>query len=274
MKKIIPLLFMFVNAVFGQFSVEFNVINGEINSNDKFKSGLGRYDGYEIEFYQNEIVSFIVLPESGSLSLIFVDPEGKIFKQTRANAGTVEILSAQIPKEGEWVLLIVADSNQTNCRYTIQYAFAASNSIELKDDADFCTQISFLVEHAKANFILLEAPLSVRSGFVKLRGSNEAFIDENDGSYIAKFYEGSSIQEANKIYLKLTGDIKNCLSNQWNESIKDWNNVEDFKVKGTMFSSLTDAIPRYIQISLFDFTASKKRFTGNFVVQLEIRKAN
>jgi len=274
MKKIIPFLFVFANVVFGQFSVEFNVINGEINSNDKFKSELGRYDGYEIEFYQNEIVSFLVLPESGSLSLIFVDPEEKIYKQTRAEAGTVEILSALIPKDGEWVLLIVADSNQTNCRYTIQYAFAAPNSVELKDDADFCTQILFLVEHAKANFILLEVPLSGKTGLVKLTGSTESFVDENDGSYIAKFYEGNRIHKANKIYKTLTDDIKNCLTNQWNESSKDWNNVEDFKVKGTMFSNLTDASPRYIQVSLFDFTDSKNRFTGNFVVQLEIRKAN
>ncbi|AFN75813.1 hypothetical protein MROS_2583 [Melioribacter roseus P3M-2] len=274
MKKIIPILFLFVTSVFGQYSVEFNEIKGEINSRDKFKSGFGRYDGYEIEFYQNEIVNFLVFPESHPLTVLFVDPDGKVFMQSRANAGGVAVLSTQIPKQGEWALLIVADSNATVCGYTLQYAFAASNSVKPDDDADFCSQILFLTEHAKANFILFQAPVSGRSGFVKLSGSSDSFVDENDGSYIAKYYEGDNIREANKIYTKLVEDIKNCLPKEWDESRKDWNNVEDFKVKGAMFSNLTDINPRYVQISLFDFTDSKERFTGNFVVQLEIRRAN
>lgn len=274
MKKIIPLLFLLVSPVFGQFSVEFNEINGEINSKDKFKSGFGRYDGYEIEFYQNEIVSFFVLPESNPLIVLFVDPDGKVFKQSRANAGGAAAISAQIPKQGEWALLIVADSNVSECRYSMQYAFAASNSVKLDDDADFCSQILFLAEHAKANFILLQEPVSGKSGFVRLSGSTDSFVDENDGSYIAKFYEGDNIQEANKIYSKLIGDVRNCLPKEWNESRKEWNNVQDFRVKGAMFSNITNVNPRYVQVSLFDFTDSKERFTGNFVVQLEIRRAN
>ncbi|MDH7603587.1 MAG: hypothetical protein QHH13_01680 [Melioribacter sp.] len=276
MKKIkISFLFLFVLylniSLFAQFEVEFNKIEGSLEKSDKYQKNFGRYDGYEIQLYEGEEVNFLVYSDKFTPRLVFVNPEGKVFKETLAEKKNIATIITKIPVSGEWILYVVGDSTSLGS-YTLQLAVAAVNSISLPQNSDFCTTLNFLLAHSKAYFLLLETPINSKQSFVKLNGSVDAFIDENDGSYIAKFYEGNDLKVAEKILRELISSIKNCLSKNWKMQSKDWQKNDDYKIKGTLISEIKSDVKRYIQISLIDFKNSRQKFMGDYVVQVEINR--
>jgi len=276
MKKIkISFLFLFVLysniSLFAQFEVEFNKIEGSLEKSDKYQKNFGRYDGYEIQLYEGEEVNFLAYSDKFSPRLVFVNPEGKVFKEALTEKMNLATIITKIPVSGEWILYVVGDSASLGS-YTLQLAVASANSITLPQNSDFCTTLKFLLAHSKAYFLLLETPINSKQSFVKLNGSVDAFIDENDGSYIAKFYEGNNLKEAEKIFQELISSIKNCLDKNWKMQSKEWQKNEDYKIKGTLISEIKSDVTRYIQISLIDFKNSRQKFMGDYVVQVEINR--
>lgn len=273
--KIFYLVFFFgfIKAVFSQFQVEFNKIEGELSKADKYQINFGRYDGYEIPLYEGETVNFLVYSEKFSPHLIFVNPSGKIFKEAFPEKSNIASIITTVPESGNWIIYIVSDSSASGA-YTFQFAVAAANSVKLNPNSDFCTTLSFIAAHAKAYFLLFELPIDSKQSFVKLNGALDAFIDESDGSYVAKFYEGNSVEDAEKIFNEVTNKISHCLGKTWNLKTKNWQSVEDYKIKGNLVSETTDDKGRYIQISLINFKNSKQKFIGDYVVQVEINRRN
>ncbi len=274
MKKIrISLLFIFCLSIslFAQFEVEFNKIEGSLEKSDKYQKNFGRYDGYEIQFYEGEEVNFLIHSDEFSPRLVFVNPEGKVFKESLIEKMNIATIITKIPVSGEWILYVVGDSTSSGS-YTLQLAVAAANSVSLPRNSDFCTTLNFLLAHSKAYFLLLETPVNLKQSFIKLNGSVDAFIDEIDGSYIAKFYEGNDLREAEKIFQGLIKSIKNCLGKNWLMQSKDWQKNDDYKIKGNLITEIKSDIARYIQISLIDFKNSRQKFMGDYVVQVEINR--
>lgn len=260
-------------TLIAQFDVEFNKIEGNLNKNDKYQYNFGRYDGYEIPLYEGEAVNFLVYSDKFSPRLVFVNPSGKVFKEAFTDKSNIASIITTVSESGSWILYVVGDSSAEG-NYTLQFAVASSNSTELQPNSDFCTTLNFIIAHAKAYFLLLETPINSKQAFVKLNDALDAFIDESDGSYVAKFYEGNNLGDAEKIFRELTEKISHCLGKLWNVQSKNWQSAEDYKIKGNLISETSDEKGRYIQISLINFKNSKQKFIGDYVVQVEINRRN
>lgn len=264
---------IFFTTVYAQYEVEFNTVEGKLGKSDKYQKNFGRYDGYEIELYEGEGINFIVHSKEFLPRLVLANQAGVIFKEAVPNKSNIASVSTIIPESGEWIVYVVGDSLSEG-DYTLQMAIASKNSVTLNSNSDFCNTLNFLLAHSKAYFLLLDAPLKKEQTFVKLTGSKDAFIDEKDGSYVAKFYEGNSIEEAQKVFKDVTNNIKTCLNKNWELRSKEWQQFEDFRIKGNLIMEKESDITRYIQISLIDLRKSKQRFIYDYVVQVEINRKN
>jgi hypothetical protein len=275
----IEFLFLFVFLsfysanIFGQFDVEYNEINGSLTKTDEFKKELGRYDGYEIPLYEGEAVNLIVYSEKFSPRLIFVTPGGNIYKQASSGTSKIASIISTVNESGNWILYVVGDSAATG-DYTFQYSFASKNSLILPVQHDFCTSLQFVVAHAKAYFLLMENPVDAKTAFVKINNAVDAFIDESDGAYTAKMYEGNNLAEAEKIYNQYANDVGNCLDKSWIRKSESWVDIDDYKVKSVLYTEPIKEKERLVLVSLQDLSKSKQKFTGNYVVLIIVNRKN
>lgn len=272
MKKIIFLLtFILISSpAFAQFEVEFNEMNGELTKNDKYEEGFGRYDGFQIPLYSGETVNFVVYAETFSPKIVFVTPKGNVYRQT-ASTGNIASIITTVPEDGEWLLYIVGDANAIG-KYTLQYALAASNSIKIPTDSDFCTSLNFVIAHAKAYFLLLENSFDSQKPFIKLTNSKDAFIDDADASYNAVFLETNDIKEAEKLYKQLVDQVSVCVDKEWSKNVSGWQKIEDYKVMSTQFKERVKEKERFVNVMLLDLRGSKQKFLNDYTVQIIINR--
>ena len=266
-------LLMFGTVSFGQFEVEFNEIKGSLTKKDEFKKGFGRYDGIQIPLYKNEAVNFVVYSDKFSPRLMFLTPGGKPYKQSESDNGDVASLISSVSESGDWLLFVVGDSSAQG-NYTLQYAIAGANSLELPKGSDFCTTLDFIVAHANAYFLLFENPVESKQAFVKLNGAEDAFIDESDGSYTAKMYEGNDLNEAQNKFDELSKKIDNCFGKDWSKTVQSWTSTEDYKVKTVMYAEKFKSKQRYVLLGLKDLRSSKQKFIGDYVIEIVVNKRN
>lgn len=267
------LILIISTKILSQFEVEFNEVKGKLTKDDKFKPEFGRYDGYEIPLYDGEAVNFVVFAEKFFPRLIFVSPKGRVFKQSLNRQSNIASIITTVNESGEWILFVVGDSSASG-DYTFQYAFASKNSIKLPKDPDFCTSLNFVTAHSKAYFLLLENPIDSKNTFVRLNGAIDAFIDETDGSYTAKMYEGNNLNEAEKFFKNISESTGKCLDKSWTRKSESWVNVDDYKVKSVMYSEPVKEKERLVLVALQDLRTSKQKFTGNYVVLVVINRKN
>lgn len=269
-KKALIILFLISLPISAQFEVEFNEVNGELTKSDTYSEGFGRYDGYKIPLYAGEGVNFVVYSEKFEPKIVFVTPKGNVFKQSSSN-GNIASLITTVPEEGEWVLYVIGDQNAIG-KYTLQYAFAASNSLTLPADSDFCSTLNFIIAHAKAYFLLFENPVDSKQSFVKLNDAKDAFIDDSDASYNAVFLETDNLKEAEQLYKKLSDDIAKCIDNSWSSKVSNWQKVDDYKMISTTYSEKIKEKERFIKVILLDLRGSKQKFLNDYIVQVIINR--
>ncbi|MEW6507916.1 MAG: hypothetical protein AB1432_09250 [Bacteroidota bacterium] len=271
MKLTLLILFFFISlSLNAQFDVEFNELIGELTKTDKYKPEFGRYDGYQIPLYAGEAVNFIVYSDAFNPKIVFVSPSGNVYKQSEGTSGIASIITS-VPEEGEWVLYVVGDLYSLG-KYTFQYAFASSNSLNLSSDSDFCTTLNFIIAHAKAYFLLFENLYDSKQTFVKLNKSKDAFIDDSDASYNALFLETNNLKEAENLYKELQTDVSKCLDNNWTISVANWYNVEDYKVKSISYSEKVKENGRFVKLMLLNLKGSKQKFMNDFAVQIVVNR--
>ena len=258
---------------YGQLEVEFNEIKGLLSLGDKYSKDFGRYDGFEIPLYEGELVNFIVYSEKFFPKIIFVNPSGKIYKQSIEAASSVASMVTSVDEAGDWILYVVGDSAAVG-DYVFQYAFASKNALEYNESTDFCTSLNFITTHAKAYFLLIQNVIVPNGTFVKLKDAVDAFIDESDGSYSAQMYEGNSLSEAEKIYNNYSSQITKCLGNNYSKKTESWVNIEDYKIKSTLLTENVKEKERLVLVSIKDVSKSKLKFTGNYVVQILVSRKN
>jgi hypothetical protein len=262
---------LFSGIAYSQSDIEFNEVKGTINQTDEYKKDLGRYDGYTIPLFEGEAVNFVVYSEKFSPKIFFVNPHGEVFKQSFGTQSNIASIFTTVNEEGDWILYVVGDS-LTEGEYIFQSAIASKNSLELPVNADFCTTFNFVTSHAKAYFLLMGNISESQNSVVKLNNSVDSYIDNSDGAYTAKMYEGNSIEEAEKIYKKYSEKAGECLGKTWKKKSELWVNIEDYKVKSVLYSEPVKENERIVLVSLQNLTKSKQKFTGNYVVQIMINK--
>jgi hypothetical protein len=256
---------------FGQYDVEFNEVNGSIEKADEYKKDLGRYDGYTIPLFKGEAVNFVVYSEKFSPKIFFVNPHGEVLNQSFGTQANIASIYTTANEDGDWILYVVGDS-LTQGDYVFQSAIASKNSLELSANADFCTTFNFVTAHAKAFFLLMGNIGESQNSIVKLKNSIDSYIDNSNGAYTAKMYEGNSIEEAEKVYKEYSEKVGECLGKSWKKKSESWVNVDDYKVKSVLYSEPVKEKERIVLVSLQNLTKSKQKFTGNYVVQIMINK--
>jgi len=270
------LIIIFASFINGQnkqqkFQVDFNEIKGELTLKDQFKKDFGRYDGYQIELYEGEAVNFIVYSNNFQPSLAFVNPKGEVYKQSSVNDKNYANIVTTVPASGEWVLYVVGNE-KTVGSYTLQTAIAEPNALSLPINSDFCTTLDFLFSHANAYFFLLENPAIIKQQLVKLNESFDAYIDEEDGSYNAAYYDGNDLLKAEQSFKNISDKIKMCLDKDWQYKIENWKKVEDYKAKSITLTEKTNDKPRHVMIAIYDFSGSNQNNRNRFSVVVEINR--
>jgi hypothetical protein len=154
----------------------------------------------------------------------------------------------------------------------LQTAIAEPNALSLDSTSDFCTTLDFLLAHSIAYFFLLENPNLATQQLVKLNDAIDAFIDEEDGSYKADYYNGDELLKADPVFKNIVDKIKLCLSNDWKIKTSDWKKAEGYKEKLVTFTENVKERPRYIIIGLYDYTGSNQKYKNNYSVEVGINR--
>lgn len=254
-----------------KFQVDFNEIKGELTAKDLYKKDFGRYDGFEIELFEGEAINFVVYTQKFQPSLALVNSKGEIFKQSDRNDKGYGNIVTTISISGKYVLYVISSENSLG-NYILQTAIAEPNALSFDSTSDFCATLDFLLAHSIAYFFLLENPNLATQQLVKLNDAVDAFIDEEDGSYNATFYNGNELQKADPAFKNIIDKMKLCLSNDWKMKISDWQRMEDYKEKLVTFTENIKERPRYIVVGLFDYTGSNQRYKNNYSVEVEINR--
>ena len=217
------------------YNVEYNEVKSSLKSSDKYKKDFGRYHGFELPLYEGEKANFALFSSEFNARIVLVDPKGKVYKQSgEARDGMVSILT-EIPISGDWILYVVGGQNDTG-QFALRYAFAASNSLNISSNMDFCSSLNFLIAHAAAHFMMLPAEQLNGSGMELLGREGKAEIDEKDGSLNITIYEGADENRAKTSFNDTYNRIANCIGD-WNlsELNPQGEKGEDI-VKGKIFS--------------------------------------
>lgn len=254
-----------------KIQIDFNEIKGELTAKDLIKKDFGRYDGYEIELYQGEAVNFVVYTQKFQPSLALVNSKGEIFKQSDRNDKGYGNIVTTISISGKYVLYVIGSENSLG-NYILQTAIAEPNALSLESTSDFCTTLDFLLAHSIAYFFLLENPNLATHQLVKLNDAVDAFIDEEDGSYNAIFYNGNELQKADPAFKNIIDKIKLCLDKDWKIKISEWQRTEDYKEKLVTFTENIKERPRYIVVGLFDYTGSNQKYKDRYSVEVKINR--
>jgi hypothetical protein len=269
------LLFFFL-PIFAQekqqkFQVDFNEIKGELSSQDSFKKDFGRYDGYEIELFQGEVINIVVYSKKFQPSIALVNSKGEIFKQSTKNDKGYANIVSEISSGGNWILYVIGNEKDSGS-YTIQIAIAEPNALSLRSGVDFCTTLNFLISHSKAYFFLLENPSISRQELVKLNDAIDAYIDEASGSYIATFENSNDLTKAEAVFNDQFDRIKKCLGDNWQITSLNPKNTEVLKEKSKTFTEMNVTKPRFVKIIIHDYTKSKDNSEFKYSVDIEINR--
>ncbi len=276
MKKHMFLLIIFlisVSSVFAQeFYVDYQKIEGELTSKDLFRENFGRYDGFKMPMNKGERAHFIVYSNSFSPSLILVTPGDKKFQQASAKGEDFVTLGFKVPESGEWVLYVVGDSVSRG-EYLLQTAFADSASLFLNENADFCTGMNYLLAHSNAYFIFPQTVPSSRSVY-QIKGSIDSFVNGDDPSYNASFYQGNDKVKAGKKFIDLEKQIDACNLKGWKKKVEQDNNDESAIEKSITWTEQGKGSQRIVRLSYSDLTTSEEEteYLDKYSVDLVIMK--
>jgi hypothetical protein len=273
--KIILLLILFISGTANaqgkqqKFQIDFNEIKGALTSSDLMKKDFGRYHGFEIELFQDESINFVVYSKKFQPGLALINSKGEVFKQSMGNLNGFANLTASIPTSGNWILYVLGNEKALG-DFTLQTAIAEPNALTLDKNADICTILDFLLSHANAYFLLLENKSDKKHEIVKLDNAIDAYLDEDNSSYDATIYDGTSSAQAEGLFKTESEKITACLGSTWKAKSTDWEKIEDYKMKSLELTEQKEDRPRYLIIAVNDRAGSKQKTSKRFQVKIEI----
>lgn len=218
---VILLIFIYTGNYYSQskFNIDYNEIKGKLTKTDKFKKDFGRYHGFEFPLYQGETANFLIHSNDFNAKVILVSPDGNVFKQSNDLSNGLNSLITKIPVSGDWIVYVIGNQNDQG-NFILRYAVADANSINVPSNMDFCSTLNFLIAHANANFMMLEAAVDINNGLPKLPGTFSSAINLNNGEFINIICNGNInyVREQFNLYKNM---LKNCLP--------DWKDVNNEK---------------------------------------------
>ena len=126
------------------------------------------------------------------------------------------------------------------------------------------------MSHANAYFLLLENKSDKNHEIVKLENAIDAYLDEDNSSYDATLYDGTSSAQAEGLFKMESEKITACLGSIWKAKSTNWEKIEDYKMKTLEFIEQKNERPRYVIIAINDLAGSKRQTSKRFVVKIEI----
>lgn len=267
-KKIIIILIVVSSFALGQspYNIEYNEVKGSLKSSDKYKKDFGKYRGFEFELFEGEKANFAVFSSDFNARMILVDPNGKVFKQTDLSREGMASIITEIPVSGGWILYVIGNQNDLG-EFSLYYAFASSNSLNISNNMDLCSSLNFLIAHASANFMMLPFDQLYSSGMELIGREDLAVFDERNGSLIITKYTGADEKQAKAQYLYLIQQIGNCLG--------DWE-ISDFVQKnekhvGKIFKNKADEKAPIIFVELITENSTNRLDTLSYKALITIK---
>lgn len=275
MKKLLgfTLLILFFASAFvvaqTQYGVEYDEIDGKLTTNDKFKKDFGRYKGFELPLNKGEMANFAIFSNKFSPKLVLVDPNGKIYKQSgTAQQGMTSILT-EIPLSGEWILYVIGGATDSG-DFKLRYAFAVPKNLRNQSsNMDFCSTLNYLIPHANAYFMMLNVQLA-DGALISFPNSNNAFIDNESGSYVNIFFSTQDKSAAETKMNEIKDQLKYCLPD-WKFIESDWKKIDQLDQKTVLLSEPNIKKPVQLQLTLLHHQKEKEE-NSIYELSLEIFK--
>jgi hypothetical protein len=275
MKKLLgfTLLILFITSAFvvaqTQSGVEYDEIDGKLTTSDKFKKDFGRYKGFELPLNKGEMANFAIFSDKFSPKLVLVEPNGKIYKQSgSAQKGMTSILT-EIPVSGEWILYVIGGATDSG-DFKLRYAFAVPENLKSQNsDMDFCSTLNYLIPHANAYFLMLQAQY-LNNSIPQFPSSLSSFIDNASGSYVNIFFRSNVKVLAEGQLISIRDQIINCLQD-WKVKNSDWKRIDELIHKTVTFLEPNSKKPIQLILSLLK-QQKEKEIDSIYELSLEISK--
>ncbi len=158
LKRIFIFLFMGITSIlFSQeynFSTHFSILEGELTSDDVFEKDFGRFDVYELQMEEGDILRLKLTAEFFPL-MIINSPSSDYEMAFPKDNNPFVVFEQEIDESGLWYIYVTGDSLDSGS-HSLELCYISSDCKEVPSDANFITLVNFFLAHSETNFDFLK----------------------------------------------------------------------------------------------------------------------
>ena len=220
LKRIFIFLFIgFTSILFSQeynFSTHFSVLEGELTSDDVFEKDFGRFDVYELQMEEGDILRLKLIAEFFPL-MIINSPSSEYKMAFPKDNNPFVTFEQEIDESGLWYIYVTGDSLDFGS-HSLELCYISSDCKEIPSDADFITLVNFFLAHSETNFDFL------KDNDCKIEDGKWSVGLDSKGKYdVANIVTKNKISELtinfdleNNLFDKMVTELKDNFRKSWN----------------------------------------------------------
>ena len=210
------LVLLTTNAQDYNFKTNASTLKGELTKEDVFESDFGRFDAYELQMEEGDLL--VIKLKSSFFPLLTVVAPSNEYKVAFPSESKPEvILKQEIDESGLWQIYIAGDSTDVGT-HSLQLFYVSHDSRVLPKKSNYCSLAQFFLSHATTGFdyfkdnyfdkidgnwqiklgsqnLLIKGTVSTKSDISKL-----TLLLEND----------------DELFQKVSFQLTNCFQKKWN----------------------------------------------------------
>ena len=243
LKRIILFLFFLASSyVFSQevkFDTHSIILEGELTNEDVFEKDFGRFDAYELQMEEGDIIKMRLTASFFPL-MIVAAPSSEYKMAFPEDNSSAVIYQQEIDESGLWYIYIAGDSLDRG-EHSLELCYVSRDTREIPADADFVTLVEFFLAHSETNFFYLKD-----SDCVIKSGKWDVELDSHEKYNSATIVSTNSISvltinfdSEKNLFEDLTSELKHKFGKAWNVRVKDSKDlVELIEIEGLRKMSL------------------------------------
>lgn len=238
MFKLVILLLVY-GASFNVFSQDIKydthsiILKGELTSEDIYEKDFGRFDAYELQMEEGDIIKMRLTASFFPL-MIVAAPSSEYKMAFPQDNNTAVIFEQEIDESGLWYIYIAGDSLDIG-DHSLELCYVSNNSRKIPIDAEFVTLVEFFLAHSNTNYFYLKD-----HDCENISGKWEVKLDSYDKYKSAKVVGKNNIstltiifETERDLFIEMTSELKNNFAKSWNVRVNDTIDlVELFEIEG------------------------------------------
>jgi len=216
---LISLIFSSLGFSHDNYDTHSLTLNGELSNDDSYEENFGRFDVYELNMQDGDLIK-IELKANFFPLLTIVAPSGNHKIAFPADENPVVNFDFEINETGRWYIYVSGDSMDTGT-HDLQLCYVAGNTRQLPYEADICTITKFLLAHTNTKYFFFRdnnCEIIENEWNVDLKNQNLFSNAEvkADGNSIS-FDLNTSSNESRNRFSEWSYKISECLTDEWIE---------------------------------------------------------